>query len=119
MIQVMLLWFCAFCVIGNAVFPYAAGVLGFDTLSFTERGLATYSLCLDFVQMFMTVFVLRQSLRPFRPLDLNWFPVKWLNDKKCVRDVAVACLRFHSSSGFTDLARHYSRVPASWRTTTL
>ena len=29
MIQVMLLWFCAFCVIGNAVFPYAAGVLGF------------------------------------------------------------------------------------------
>lgn len=94
MIQVMLLWFCAFCVIGNAVFPYAAGVLGFDTLSFTERGLATYSLCLDFVQMFMTVFVLRQSLRPFRPLDLNWFPVKWLNDKKCVRDVAVACLTF-------------------------
>ena len=44
--------------------------------------------------MFMTVFVLRQSLRPFRPLDLNWFPVKWLNDKKCVRDVAVACLTF-------------------------
>lgn len=93
-IQVMVLWFCAFCVIGNAVFPYAAGVLGFDTSSFTQRGLATYSLCLDFTQMLMTWFVLRQSLRPFRPFGVNWFPVRWFEDRKYLRDVAVACVAF-------------------------
>ena len=94
MVQVMVLWFVGFCTVGNAVFPYFAGVLGFDTSRFTQRGLATYSLCLDFTQMLLTVFVLRQSLRQYQPLPVNWFPVKWFDDKKWLRDVAVACLAF-------------------------
>ena len=94
MIQVMVMWFVAFCTVGNAVFPYAAGVLGFDTSTFTQRGLAFYSLCLDFAQMLTTVFILRQSLRPFQPLAENWFSVKWPKDRKWLKDVALACLAF-------------------------
>jgi len=94
MIQVMVMWFVAFCTVGNAVFPYAAGVFGFDTSTFTQRGLAFYSLCLDFAQMLTTVFILRQSLRPFQPLAENWFSVKWPKDRKWLKDVALACLAF-------------------------
>lgn len=94
MIQVMVMWFVAFCTVGNAVFPYTAGVLGFDTSTFTQRGLAFYSLCLDFAQMLTTVFILRQSLRPFQPLAENWFSVKWSKDRKWLKDVALACLAF-------------------------
>jgi len=94
MIQVMVMWFVAFCTVGNAVFPYAAGVFGFDTSTFTQRGLAFYSLCLDFAQMLTTVFILRQSLRPFQPLAGNWFSVKWPKDRKWLKDVALACLAF-------------------------
>jgi|UniRef100_A0A7S0PKM3 uncharacterized protein len=93
-IQIMVLWLVGFCLIGNAVFPYCAGVIGFDTHSFTQRGLATYSLCLDFTNMLMTGFVLRQSLRPYQPLPENWFPMKWFEDKKWLRDVALACVAF-------------------------
>ena len=36
-IQVMVLWFCAFCVIGNAVFPYAAGAVSYTHLTLPTK----------------------------------------------------------------------------------
>lgn len=93
-VSVMVLWFCFFFVIGNAVFPFIAGLLGFDSSSFTQRGLAVYSLCLDMAQMLMTGFVLRQSLKSFSPLGPNWFPFHWFKDRKHLRDVALACVAF-------------------------
>ncbi|OUS45364.1 CAAX protease self-immunity-domain-containing protein [Ostreococcus tauri] len=69
-VSVMVVWFCLFFIVGNAVFPFVAGALGFDSTNFTQRGLAVYSFCLDIAQMFMTGFVLRQSLRAMRSDDL-------------------------------------------------
>lgn len=93
-VSVMVVWFCLFFIVGNAVFPFVAGALGFDSTNFTQRGLAVYSFCLDIAQMFMTGFVLRQSLRAFTPLGASWFPVRWFEDKKHVRDVLLACAAF-------------------------
>lgn len=93
-VSVMIIWFCFFFIIGNAVFPFIAGLLGFDSQSFTQRGLAVYSLCLDMAQMAMTGFVLRQSLRSFSPIRAKFFPFRWFEDRKQLRDVALACVAF-------------------------
>lgn len=75
--QVMALWLLAYVIIGQVVLPIALTLLGIDRDAMSIRGHALLHLSLDVSQLGVTLLILWQTLKSYKPRMLGFFPVRW------------------------------------------
>ncbi|KAF5828196.1 CAAX protease self-immunity-domain-containing protein [Dunaliella salina] len=75
--QVMALWLLAYVIIGQVALPIALTVLGIDRDAMSIRGHALLHLSLDMSQLGVTLLILWQTLKSYKPRMLGFFPIRW------------------------------------------
>mmetsp|Transcript_7044 Transcript_7044/g.25951 ORF Transcript_7044/g.25951 Transcript_7044/m.25951 type:complete len:429 (-) Transcript_7044:57-1343(-) len=91
-VQVMLVWFIMFWIVGYALMPACAQMLGYERVTLDYRGQAMYSLITDCLEMVVGLGILRQLLREFQPLPPGWFPLKLRG--RWMKEVLLGCMLF-------------------------
>ncbi|XP_057473222.1 uncharacterized protein LOC130761691 isoform X1 [Actinidia eriantha] len=91
-LQVMLLWFASFWLLGSWIIPFLAQTAGFRKESLTYRGQALYSLLTDVAAGLAGIGILHYFLARFRPLPSGWF--RFSLKGKWHFDVGLGCLMF-------------------------
>lgn len=72
----MLLWLLAYIIMGQVALPLVMSAFGLDRIELSLRGHAILHLCLDISQLGVTLLILWQSLKKYKPQSLGLFPVK-------------------------------------------
>jgi len=90
--QVMMLWMLAYIIIGQVAVPMGLSVLGIDREALTVRGHAVLHLFLDLTQLGVTLLILWQCLKKYKPRSKGLFPIRWGGNWPLV--VLAACMVF-------------------------
>lgn len=111
--QVLLLWLMSFWILGYWVLPTCLEFAGYSSDDLSSRGQALMHLIVDFGQLGLTVAILRQRLKAYRPLHLGWFRSYWQPIHKWLGPVIGAAVLFPLLASVAEQAQvaHYWRQP--------
>lgn len=106
--QVTLLWFFAFWFLGYFVLPGTLNLFGLDKDELSITNQALYHVVFDLCQLGLTVRVLFQQLKAFRPRRRGWFNARLRPVKSWLVPVIFAAMSFP----ILDWAAKIAQVPA-------
>ena len=92
--QVTLLWLFAFWCLGYFVLPGTMNLVGLDKDDLSIANQAIYHVVFDLCQLGLTIRILFQQLKAFRPRRLGWFNIQFLPLKQWLTPVIVAASSF-------------------------
>lgn len=109
--QVFLLWLMSFWILGYWVLPTCLEFAGYSTDDVASRGQALVHLIVDFGQLGLTVAILHQRLKAYRPVHLGWFRSYWQPIHKWLGPVIGAAVLFPLIASVAEQAQ----VAHCWR----
>lgn len=92
--QVLLLWLMSFWLLGVWILPTCLDFAGYSPDDLSSRGQALMHLIIDFGQLGLTIAILYQRLKAYRPWRLGWFRSYWQPIHKWLGPVLGAAVLF-------------------------